>query len=79
MPQSELNFLPCSELLGAGETPTRPYEVPVSELFELEELVRPTLLCTVPLYVDELPDDAYPTEVLLVEEALDAVVGDEPF
>jgi hypothetical protein len=63
---SELNFVPVSELLGA-EIPTRPYDISIEELLDSEEVVRTSALCTVPLIIDELPDDAYPTEVLLLE------------
>jgi hypothetical protein len=66
VPLSELNFVPVGEMLGA-ESPTRPYDVAVEELLDCDDLVRTSALCTVPLIIDELPDDAYPTEVLLIE------------
>ena len=52
--------VPASALLGDSDPfgrVTRPYEVPVEELLETN-----SALCTVPINLDELPDDAYPTE-----------------
>lgn len=52
--------VPAGALLGDSDPfgrVTRPYEVPLEELLETN-----SALCTVPINLDELPDDAYPTE-----------------
>ncbi len=57
--------VPAAELLSDADTSTRetrPYEVPVDEeLFG--DLTRTSAQFTVPVALDELPDDAYPTEI----------------
>ena len=43
---------------------TRPYDVPAEELEELfGDIGRTSAQFTVPVAIDELPDDAYPTEI----------------
>jgi hypothetical protein len=67
MTPSDLHFIPCSELLGASDTPTRPYEIAVEEMPFWDEMMGPSALMTVPVYLGELPDDAFPTELLIVD------------
>ena len=55
--------VPASELLSDADNSThvtRPYDLP-PEAFG--ELTRTTSAFTVPVSLDELPDDAYPTEI----------------
>ncbi len=44
-----------------ASVPTRPYDVPVEELFGDAD----SSLLTVPVYLGELPEEAYPTELTL--------------
>jgi len=57
--------VPAAELLSDADMATRvtrPYDVPVDEeLFG--DLTRTSAQFTVPVALDELPDDAYPTEI----------------
>lgn len=57
--------VPAAELLSDADCSTRdtrPYEVPLDdELFG--DLTRTSAQFTVPVALDELPDDAYPTEI----------------
>lgn len=59
----------AAELLSDADVSTRatrPYEVPLDEeLFG--DLVRTSAQHTVPLTLDELPDEAWPTEVYILE------------
>ena len=59
------DLVPAADLLSDGDVGsrvTRPYEVPLDdELFG--ELTRTSAQHTVPLALDEIPDDAYPTEI----------------
>ena len=61
---------PAAELLSDADVSTRatrPYEVPLDEeLFG--DTVRTSAQHTVPLTFDELPDEAWPTEVYFVTE-----------
>lgn len=57
---------PAAELLCDADRfsrVTRPYEVPV-EMFG--EMTRTSGMFTLPVSLDELPDDCYPTEVYFV-------------
>ncbi len=60
---------PAADLLSDADVSTRatrPYEVPLDEeLFG--DLVRTSAQHTVPLTLDELPDEAWPTEVYILE------------
>jgi hypothetical protein len=62
-------LVPAADLLSDADVSTRatrPYEIPLDEeLFG--DLVRTSAQHTVPLTLDELPDEAWPTEVYIVE------------
>ena len=67
--------IPAADLLSDADSATRatrPYDVPLEEaLGELfGDLTRTSAQFTLPVALDELPDDAYPTEIYFL--------GDDP-
>ena len=45
---------------------TKPYEVPLDDELLFGDLTRTSAQFTLPVSLDELPDDAYPTEVVFL-------------
>jgi hypothetical protein len=61
--------VPAGDLLSDADTSTRdtrPYEIPIEEDELFGEVTRTSAMFTVPIALDELPDDAFPTEVTIV-------------
>jgi hypothetical protein len=65
--------VPAADLLSDADNSTRetrPYEVPAYELLDelFGDLTRTSAQFTVPVSLDELPEEAYPTEVHIVAD-----------
>jgi hypothetical protein len=61
-------IVPAAELLSDADTSTRatrPYDVPVEDALgeAFGDMTRTSAQFTLPVALDELPDDAYPTEI----------------
>ncbi|MBL8950876.1 MAG: hypothetical protein JNK82_08875 [Myxococcaceae bacterium] len=57
---------PAGDLLSDADNATRitkPYEVPLDDELLFGDLTRTSAQFTLPVCIDELPDDAYPTEI----------------